>query len=85
MSVHEDRQEFENSGLRGILRRLMAGADEGFVRILSEGWQGERVDSRPAPGSGPYIHFRRGFPLHKYLNEKSGDERVEEYHLPPRH
>lgn len=82
MSIREDREEFENSGLWGPVSRLMAEADEGFVRILSNGWRGERVDARPPAGSGPYIHFRRGFALMKHFNEAADDDRTEEYSPP---
>jgi len=82
LSIQEDREEFENGGLSGVVKRLMADTDEGFVRILSNGWRGERVASRPDAGSGPYIHFRRGFALMKHFNEAPNDDRAEEFRLP---
>jgi hypothetical protein len=82
LSVQEDREEFAISGLSGVVMRLMAEAGEGFVRILSDGWRGERVASRPDAGSGPYIHYRLGFPLMKHFNEAPDDDRAEEFRLP---
>jgi hypothetical protein len=81
MTVREDREEFRSTGLQGALRQLMAATDEGFVRVLSEGWRGEIVPQRPEPGTGPFIHYRRGHPLLRYRNQSAGDPEVEEYRL----
>jgi hypothetical protein len=40
MGIKEDREEFNQSVLRGLLRRLMKEKDEAFVRILEGGWRG---------------------------------------------
>lgn len=81
MTVREDKEEFETTGLQGVLRELIANADEGFVRVSSNGWQGEVVAKRPAPGTGPFIHYRRGAPLLKYRNASVDDPQVNEYRL----
>ena len=81
MGVREDRDEFE-SGLPGTVRQLMRGCESGFVRIEGEGWRGSIVDVRPAPGSGPYIEYRRGQPLIRHRNATPDDRSSEEYRLP---
>jgi hypothetical protein len=46
----------------------MREVDEGFIRELPGGWHGEIVFEHPAPGSGPYLHYRRGFAVLRYTN-----------------
>lgn len=82
MGVLEDRDEFENRGFFGAVRQLMRERDAGFVRIESGGWQGTILEERPAPGTGPYIEFRRGQPLMRFENTSPDDRRSEEYRLP---
>ena len=77
MSIREDKEEFASTGLNGAIRELMSEHDEGFVRILAGGWRGDIVLSRPEPGSGPYIAFRRGEPLIRHMNEFADDERTD--------
>lgn len=81
MSIREDREELETTGVQGLLRSIIAIADEGFVRVLPGGWRGEIVSARPVPGSGPFIHFRRGEPLYLHRNATIEDQAVEEYRL----
>jgi hypothetical protein len=81
MTVREDRRDFESTGLQGLLRQLMASADEGFVRVLPGGWRGEIVAARPGPGTGPFILYRRGSPLLMYRNSTADDAHVQEYRL----
>ena len=78
MGIKEDRDDFNNTGWRGALRRLMANKDEGFVRLDPGGWTGDEVPDRPAPGSGPFIHFRRGYPPMRYRNSTPDDQAREE-------
>lgn len=80
MDVKEDRDELNNTGWRGALKRLMATKDEGFIKLHPAGWLGEEVDERPAPGSGPYIHFQRGNPPVRYQNSTPGDQTREVLH-----
>lgn len=82
MGVREDRDEFENTGLPGTVKQLMREREAGFVRIEGNGWRGTIVETRPAPGSGPYIEYRRGYPLLRYSNASVEDQRSEEYRLP---
>ena len=81
MGIKEDREDFNQSGLRGLLRRLMEEKDEVFVRILEEGWRGEEVSERPAPGTGPYLHYRKGYVVMKYLNASTGDKTSKEFRI----
>lgn len=73
MGIKEDREEFNQSGLRGLLRRLMAEKDEAFVKILEGGWRGQEVAGRPAPGTGPYLHYRKGYAVLEYSNASIED------------
>ena len=79
MTIEEDREEFNGTGLRGMLQDLMKSGDEGFVRELPDGWRGEAASERPAPGSGPYLHYRQGYAVLRYDNEHSSDQRFSEY------
>jgi len=79
MSIQEDRDELNNTGIRGLLHEAMRDSAEGFIRELPGGWLGEQVRSRPEPGSGPYLHFRRGFPVLRYRNETADDKSCTEF------
>jgi len=45
--------------LRELLERVMRERDEAFIRILQDCTRGVVVPERPAPGSGPYLHYKR--------------------------
>ena len=81
MGVREDREEFNNTGLRGLLREVMRNKDEAFVRVLDGGWRGTEVPERPTPGSGPYLHFRRGFPVMEFSNSSAADTSCKEFRV----
>jgi hypothetical protein len=81
MGIREDREDFNQSGLRGLLRRLMTEKDEAFVRILEGGWRGEEASERPAPGTGPYLHYRKGYAVIQYSNASIGDEGFKEFRV----
>jgi hypothetical protein len=81
MGINEDREEFNNSGLRGLLKEIMKNKDEAFIRILDGGWRGEEVKERPAPGTGPYLHFRRGAPVLEFSNSSPDDESHKEFRV----
>jgi hypothetical protein len=81
MGIREDLEDFNQSGLRGLLRRLMTEKDEAFVRILEGGWQGEEASERPAPGTGPYLHYRKGYAVIEYSNASTGDEDSKEFRI----
>jgi hypothetical protein len=81
MGIKEDRDEFNGTGLRGLLRQVMTTTDESFVRELPCGWRGEIVSERPAPGSGPYLHYRRGFPVLRYKNASPKDKSTSEFRI----
>lgn len=38
MGIKEDREEFNTTGLRGLLRQVMKSKDEAFIRVLAGGW-----------------------------------------------
>jgi hypothetical protein len=79
MGIAEDREDFNSTGLRGVLQKAMRERDEAFIRVLEGGWHGELLNGRPEPGSGPYLHFRRGHPVLQYSNSTPTDENVSEY------
>lgn len=81
MSIREDREDFNQSGLRGLLRRLMTEKDEAFVRILEGGWRGEEASEKPAPGTGPYLHYRKGDAVREYSNASITDKGFKEYRV----
>ena len=81
MGISEDRDDFNQSGLRGLLRRLMKEKDEAFVRILEGGWRGEEAQERPAPGTGPYLHYRKGYAVIEYSNASTGDDASKEFRV----
>ena len=81
MGIKEDREDFNQSGLRGLMRRLMEEKDEAFVRILEGGWRGEEAAERPAPGTGPYLHYRKGYAVMKYLNASIGDKTSKDFRI----
>jgi hypothetical protein len=73
MGVREDREEFNTTGLRGLLRRVMSEREEAFIKELPGGWQGELLSERPPPGSGPYLHYKRGNEVLRYSNASPED------------
>jgi hypothetical protein len=79
MSFLEDKEDFNSTGLRGLVQKLMKKKDEFFVVELEGGWRGEEVESRPEPGAGPYIHFRHGNGALRYSNSTPQDTAVEIY------
>jgi hypothetical protein len=81
MGIKSDREDFNTTGIRGLLKRVMRERDEGFIRELPGGWRGEVVAERPVPGSGPYLHFRRGFPVMRYSNASLDDRASSEYQI----
>lgn len=81
MGIKEDREDFNQSGLRGLLRQLMKEKDEAFVRILAGGWRGEEAQERPAPGTGPYLHYRKGYAVIEYSNASTGDNAFKEFRV----
>ena len=81
MTIKDDRDELWKTGIYRILSDLMSSADSGFVRVHPGGWDGELVAERPAPGSGPFIEYRRGYPLLRHANAPQ-EQTVEEYRIP---
>ena len=74
MGIQEDRDEFNTTGLRGVLGRAMATTDEAFIKITQGGHQGELVSERPPAGSGSFLHYRRGEAVYEYRNASAGDD-----------
>lgn len=81
MGIKEDTKDFNNTGLRGLLRETMKTTDEAFIRILPGGWRGEVVAERPTPGLGPYLHYRRGYAVLEYSNSTASDRRSREFRV----
>lgn len=79
MGIKEDRDEFNNTGIRDLLKTLMRESEEGFIRELPGGWSGEIVSARPKPGSGPFLHYRRGYPVLRYSNASPEDNASSEF------
>lgn len=73
MGIEEDREEINATGVRGLLRQIMSRQDEGFIREFPGGWRGEIISERPLAGSGPYLHFRRGYEIRRYSNVSRED------------
>ena len=73
MSWREDRDEINNGGWRGLLRRAMATKGEVFIKLNPGEWTGELIATRPAPGSGPYIHWRQGEHIWQHTNATATD------------
>ncbi|MFA6147006.1 MAG: hypothetical protein WC899_02225 [bacterium] len=68
MGIKEDKEDFNETGLLGVLRKLMTERDEGFIKVLEGEWRGEVILERPALGSGPYLHYKKGSGVVKYRN-----------------
>lgn len=81
MGISEDRDDFNQSGLRGLLRRLMKEKDEAFVRVLEGGFRGEEAQEKPASGTGPYLHYRKGDAVIEYSNASIGDDASKEFRV----
>ena len=81
MSFKDDRDEFNTSGICGLLRTLMSTKDEAFIREHMGGWQGEVVPVKPPKGSGPYLHFKKGEGVVRCPNESPTDDRVEPFRV----
>jgi hypothetical protein len=78
MGIKEDRDEINNSGWRAALKHLMRTKDEGYIKLDPAGWRGEEAAERPAPGTGPFIYFKRGYPPVRFSNSTPDDQRSEE-------
>jgi hypothetical protein len=78
MSIREEREEFNSTGWRGALRKLMNRKDEGYIALDPGGWRGKAIANRPDPGTGAYIHFKRGQPIRRYNNSSLADLSFEE-------
>jgi len=81
MSLIEDSENFNDTGLRGLLNAAMKEHSEGYIRELPGGWRGEEISQRPAPGSGHFLHYRQGHGVLRYSNEYPLDERVSEFRV----
>lgn len=81
MGIRDDQREFNTSGLRGLVSRIIAEQEEAFIKETNNGWQGMVIPERPAPGSGPYLHYRRGFPVLRYSNISPDDNGVVEFRV----
>lgn len=81
MSIKEDRNEFNITGLRGLLRRTMATSSEAFIKIVDGGHRGTVLTTRPARGSGPYLHYKSGEGVFEYRNSSSQDDFRESFRI----
>lgn len=73
MSFREDKEEFNTTGLRGFVQKLMKEKQEFFVVEMEDGWRGTEVKSRPEPGAGPYIDFKSGSGAFRFSNSTPQD------------
>ena len=81
MGIKEDQEDFNETGLRGLLRRIMKEKDEAFIKILNGGWKGVEVPEKPSPGSGPYLHYRKGYSVLEYSNESPTDSGYKNFRI----
>lgn len=79
MSFQEDKEEFNTTGLGGLVQKLMQDKQEFFVVEMEGGWRGTEVESRPKPGTGPYIHFKSGGGAFRFSNSTPEDTASEIY------
>ncbi|MGH6646198.1 hypothetical protein [Aquabacterium sp.] len=80
MSIAEDREEFNNTGLRGLLQQLTKIGEPTYVLELEGGHLGQVIDAKPPLGGGAYIFIKRGSPPLRYANLVEG-ETPSEYRL----
>lgn len=80
MTVREDRDEFANSGVQGLVKRLLSLGNEGYVLIAEGGWRGTIVSDRPALGQGAFVHVVPGDAPQLFANA-AADERGSDYVL----
>lgn len=81
MGTREDREDFNEAGLRGLLRKVMTEGDEGFIKISEGVWRGEVILECPAPGSGPYLHYKKGSGVIEYRNSSAEDTQCTNFRL----
>ncbi|MDO9003599.1 MAG: hypothetical protein Q7V20_09125 [Aquabacterium sp.] len=77
MSIAEDREEFNNTGLRGLLQRLAKTGQPTYVLELDGGHRGQVIDAKPHLGGGAYIFSERGSPPLRYANLVEGETPTE--------
>ena len=81
MSIEEDQNEFNTTGVRGLLRKAITVSDEVFIKITEGGHQGEVVATRPSRGSGSYLHDKRGEGAFEYRNFNEQDTHRELFRI----
>lgn len=74
MTIKDDQEDFNNSGLRGIVRRLRKTGSISYVIETEGGWNGRVVATKPKLGTEPFLCIEPGCPVLRYenrnLNEK---------------
>ena len=80
MGIRDDRDELATAGWWGVVLGLPPEQEEAF--IVDQGYQAHEVAGRPDPGTGPYVHYRRGEPFIRHPNEYAGDERTQVVSFP---
>lgn len=70
MGITADREEFNNSGLRGIVNKLRQEGGTGYVIETDNGWRGQLVSARPSLGTSPFLYVTPGFPVMRYENRE---------------
>ena len=69
MGISEDRYEFNESGIRRLVKEVFNSGCAAYIRIRDGGWQGDITMISPCPGDGPYLLVRPGYEVLRYENE----------------
>lgn len=77
MGIAEDRIELNNSGIRGIVQKLLRDQQTMYVLELEGGRKGEIAAMKPLLGAGPFLHVRSGFPVLRYENADVNEQPTE--------
>lgn len=68
MSAKDDQEDFDYSGLRGLVRRLRKTGLISYVLETEGGWRGHVVDTKPPLGTAPFLCIEPGCPVLRYEN-----------------
>ena len=74
MTIKEDRDDFNQSGLLGIIRKLRIEGRSGFILLEKGNWRGKLVPDRPSLISGQYLEVRPGNPAMLFRNLNDAKE-----------
>ena len=68
MGIANDRNDFNASGLRQLVKSIFLSGSPAYVLIRDGGWQGDISVAQPLPGDGAYLLVRPGFEVLRYEN-----------------